>query len=46
MQSSKQDETKEAHKRHITIKIPKVKDKQRILKEAIEKQLVILKIVS
>ena len=39
MQSPKQDEPTEAHTRHIIIKMAKIKDKERILKAAREKQL-------
>ena len=35
-----EDEPKETHKRHITIKMSKVKDKEIILKVAREKHLV------
>ena len=37
--SPKQDECKEAHSRYIVIKMPKGKDKERILKAAREKKL-------
>ena len=36
-QSPKQDGCKEAHSKHIIIKMPKVKDKERILKAARDK---------
>ena len=39
-QSPKQDGCKEAHSKHIIIKMPKVKDKETVLKAAKEKQLV------
>ena len=39
-QSPKQDGCKEATPRHIIIKMPKVKDKERIIKASREKQLV------
>ena len=39
-QSPKQDGCKEAHSKHIIIKMPKVKDRKRILKEASEEQRV------
>ena len=42
-QSPKQDGCKEAHPRHIIMKMPKVKDKERILKAAREKQRVTYK---
>ena len=38
-QSPKQDGCKEATPRHIIIKMPKVKDKERIIKASREKQL-------
>ena len=40
----KQDEPKGPTTRHIRIKMPKVKDKERILKAAREKQLLIYKV--
>ena len=39
-QSPKQDGCKEAHSKHIIIKMPKIKATERILKAAKEKQLV------
>ena len=43
VQSPKQEEPKEAHTRPIIIKMPKIKDKGRILKAARKKQLVTYK---
>lgn len=40
---SKQDEPKEAQRRHTIIKLSKFKDRERILKAAKDKQLVIYK---
>ena len=42
-QSPKQDGCKEAHPSHIIIKMSKVKDKDRILKTAREKQMITYK---
>ena len=38
-QSPKQDGCKEAHSKHIIIKMPKVKDKETVLKAAKEKEV-------
>ena len=39
-ESPKQDGCKEAHSKHIIIKVPKVKGKERILKATREKKLI------